>query len=261
MAISAQTGETTRLAGLDISTASRDRLARLMVADCLAARRAETPRPRLVFDVNGHALSLREQDPAYRTALGSADVVHADGGFLVTLSRFLPGPTIAERSATTDLVHDLAAHAAANGLRLFLLGATETVNAEAARRLSLTHPGLVIAGRRNGYFAPEDETSIVEAIRTARADLVLVGLGKPKEQIFALHLRDRVGCGWIVTCGGCLDFLAGTYRRAPLWMQRANLEWLHRMATGPRYLVGRYLRTIPHALLVVLRGTPRSRQG
>jgi len=244
-----------RIAGIPIVTASRPVLAEAMVRDC--RNRRDGGRPLLVFDANGHALSLRETDLTYRQALADADIVHADGGFLVTLSRWFTRHPIAERSCTTDLIHDLARKAAAHGLSFYLLGGSEKVNAECARRLVLLYPGLRIAGRRDGYFAVDEEPAVVAGINAARPDIVWIGLGKPREQVFAAHWRDHLQAGWLVTCGGCFNYIAGDYRRAPLWMRQANLEWLHRMITRPRHLLWRYLVTTPHALWLALNGIER----
>ena len=65
--------------------------------------------------------------------------------------------------------------------------------------------------------------------------------------------RKRIKAGWLITCGGCFNFITGHYRRAPKWMQDANLEWLHRLATNPKKLFWRYLITTPHAMLIVFR--------
>jgi N-acetylglucosaminyldiphosphoundecaprenol N-acetyl-beta-D-mannosaminyltransferase len=242
-----------RIGGMRIATASRSALAEAMVADCLAARRGETaPRPRLIFSANGHALSLRETDSAYRAAVDQADVIHADGGFLVPASRLLTSTPIAERSATTDMIHDCAGQAATHGLSFYLLGGSEQVNAACARILAESYPGLVIAGRRHGYFSPEEEDDVVAGINAARPDVLWVGLGKPKEQLFSVRHRDRLRAGWLVTCGGCYNFVTGDYKRAPAWMRNHNLEWLHRMLTQPRKLFRRYLLTSPHALWLVL---------
>lgn len=238
------------LGGQRMVTASRQHLAEAISADCRDDTRPGE-RPRLMFDANGHALSLRATDPAYREALDAAEIVHADGGFLATLSR-LTGAAIAGRSATTDLFTDLAAIAEKEGQRFFLLGGTEPVNARCAAVLEQRFPGLAIAGRHHGYFTPEEEEAVIAAINAVRPDIVWVGLGKPREQMFALRNRDRLDCRWIVTCGGCFNFVAGDYRRAPLWMQRANLEWLHRLASRPRALFWRYVTTSPHALWLVL---------
>jgi N-acetylglucosaminyldiphosphoundecaprenol N-acetyl-beta-D-mannosaminyltransferase len=68
--------------------------------------------------------------------------------------------------------------------------------------------------------------------------------------VLAIELRDRINAAWIVTCGGCFNFVTGAYGRAPQWMQSANLEWLHRLATNPRKLFWRYVVSSPHALLI-----------
>lgn len=224
-----------------------------MLADCDAARNNVLPHPVVVADTNGQAISLYATDSAYAAAVDAADIVHADGQFVVWLSRLVGGPAIPERTATTDFVHAAAAACAAKGLSFFLLGGSEEINARAAEVLLAAHPGLRIAGRQHGYFTEADEPAILQHVSESGADVLWVGLGKPKEQLFAQRIRDRVRCGWIVTCGGCFHFLAGDYSRAPGWMQKVGLEWLHRMATGPRYLIKRYLTTIPHALYLALR--------
>lgn len=245
---------TTRIGGIEIVTASRRALAETLLADLGLARDGRQG-ARLVFDANGQALSLAVRDSAYARALAAADVIHADGGFLVTLSRWLGGARIAERSATTDMIHDLAAACASRGLSFYLLGATEAVNARCAERLGQLYPGLRIAGRRNGYFADDELDAVVAEINAASPDVVWLGLGKPREQIVATSIGPRLAATWLVTCGGCFDFLAGNARRAPGWMQQANLEWLYRLWCDPRRLFWRYATTNPHALWLVARAT------
>lgn len=241
------------LCGMPAAIVSEAGLVDRLVADCEAGRRGMLPHPVVVADTNGQAISLYATDSAYAAAIDAADIVHADGQFVVWLSRLAGGQVIPERTATTDFIHAAAAACAEKGLSFFLLGGSEDINARAAEVLVAAHPGLRIAGRQHGYFTEADEPAILERIAQSGADVLWVGLGKPKEQLFVKRLRDRLKCSWIVTCGGCFHFLAGDYRRAPGWMQKAGLEWLHRMATGPRYLVKRYLTTIPHALYLALR--------
>jgi N-acetylglucosaminyldiphosphoundecaprenol N-acetyl-beta-D-mannosaminyltransferase len=237
--------------GCPAAVIDRQGLARRMVADCLAARGDPAAEPRLVFASNGHGLSLAVTDRAYREALFQADIVCADGGAIVAASRLLAPHAIPERAATTDFVHDAAAAAAGAGLSFYLLGGTEAVNEAAAGKLAARHPGLRIAGRSQGYFTEADEPAVCTAIAESGADVVWVGLGRPKEQLFSVRNRHRLRAGWIVTCGGCFNFLSGDYRRAPRWMREHGLEWLHRMATGPRSLIWRYLTTNPHALYLL----------
>ena len=241
-----------RIAGIKVATASRAELMQAMTADCQARSHAGRPAPPLlVFDANGHGISLAARDSRYRAALDGADIVHADGGFIVTASRWLAGAKIAERSATTDLFHDFAAAAEAAGLSFYLLGATEEVNAGCEQRLQELYPRLRIAGRRNGYFNRAQADEVIEAINRASPDLLWIGLGKPLEQLFATDNASRLRAGWAITCGGCFDYVAGNYRRAPIWMQRLNLEWLFRAFTEPR-LFWRYFLTSPHALWLTM---------
>ncbi len=245
------------IAGHQVARASRAELAEAMVVDCTAARSGSHP-PRLVFSLNGEAISLARTNAQYREALRKADILHADGGFLVTLSRWKSKAPIAERSATTDMIHDCAARAVRQGLSFYLLGATEEVNRACAEELGSMYPGLRIAGRQHGYFDRDDIARIAEDINSSGADIVWIGLGKPNEQLFAVELQQLVKCGWLATCGGCFNFVTGHYQRAPQWMQDLNLEWLHRMITRPRQLFWRYLVTTPHALWLALFSPARS---
>ncbi|GAB3650679.1 WecB/TagA/CpsF family glycosyltransferase [Ramlibacter alkalitolerans] len=240
------------IGGIQIVTASRRELAEAMVQDCISKRKNRLQPARLVYDANGHALSLRETDNSYRHALGRADVIHADGGFLVTLSKLRHKRAIFERSATTDLIHDCAAHAERAGLSFFLLGGSEEINAECAKILQNKYPRLVLAGRRNGYFTAAEEPGVIQEINASAADVLWVGLGKPKEQIFASNWVEQLRASWVVTCGGCYHYITGDYPRAPAWMQKLNLEWLHRVATNPAHLLRRYAVTIPHALWLAI---------
>ncbi len=242
--------EVCKIGGFDIAVASRVALAEAMVADCLIARKSAAG-PRLVFDVNGHAMSLRETNRPYQSAVDQADVIHADGGFLVAVSRWRNGNPIPERSATTDMIHDCAKAAAQHGLSFYLLGGTAQVNAECARRLKALYPELLICGHHHGYFAESEEAAIIEEINRCRPDVLWIGLGKPFEQIFSVKWRDALTCGWLVTCGGCYNFITGHYPRAPRWMQDYHLEWIFRAITTPR-LLWRYLATSPHAIWIAL---------
>jgi exopolysaccharide biosynthesis WecB/TagA/CpsF family protein len=251
--------ETVVVAGVPLVTASGGELIDAMVADCRNARERDNVPPRLVFDLNGHAVSLRETDARYREAFDQGDILHADGGFLVTLSRWLAGVPIKERSAATDFMEAFAQRAAREGLSFYLLGGTEEVNASCAGILVERYPGLKIAGRRNGFFSRDEEPAIIEAINASRADMVWVGLGKDKEVPFCVAHRDRIRAGWVYTSGGCFNYVTGHYPRAPQWMKRTNTEWIFRMVSNPR-LVWRYLVTTPHALALGLLRTPRKQR-
>jgi N-acetylglucosaminyldiphosphoundecaprenol N-acetyl-beta-D-mannosaminyltransferase len=246
------------IGGARVTTASRAELTAAMVKDCLAARDARRPIPsKLVFDLNGNAMSLRETDPAYRVAFDAADIVHADGQFLIPVSKWLVGQPIAERSATTDLIHDLLKAAEPTGLRFYFLGGTPEVIEQFVVKIRQLYPRLQIAGYHHGFFAPTAEAAIIDDINHSLTDVLCLGLGKPKEVPFAYRNRTEVRAGWTLTVGGCFNYVTGHYRRAPLWMQKASLEWVFRMVTSPRQLFWRYLTSTPHAMLLVALKTKR----
>jgi exopolysaccharide biosynthesis WecB/TagA/CpsF family protein len=244
--------------GIRTACLTRDGLTRMMVHDCLTARDSRHHRPKLVFATNGHAIALAARDEVFRFTFSQADIIHADGQAAVFASRLLTRTPIPERSATTDFIHDAAKAGEQNGLRFFLLGATEEANAEAAETLRAQYPGLQIVGRHHGYFSEMDEDELCDEINLTQPDVIWVGLSVPREYEFSVRNRSRLNAGWLVTCGGCFNFVTGAYARAPAWMQMLGLEWLHRLVREPRRLFWRYAVTNPLALfLLATRTTSR----
>ena len=136
-----------------------------------------------------------------------------------------------------------------------MLGATEEANAEAARILRATYPGLQIVGRRHGYFSRDEEEELCDEINLTQPDVIWVGLSVPREYEFSVRNKARLRAGWLVTCGGCYNFIAGACKRAPRWMQAAGLEWLFRMLQEPKRLFWRYAITNPIAIFLLLTRT------
>jgi exopolysaccharide biosynthesis WecB/TagA/CpsF family protein len=245
-----------RVGGLEVAALSRKAWADAIVEAALARRRQSDLRPFFFTSANGNVLSRYASRPEFRAMVDTADAVDADGQPIVLASKWMTRTPIPERAATTDLFHDVARAAAAKGLSFFLLGGAEEINRLAAERIAAENPGLVIAGRRNGYFARDEETDVVAAINSARPDVLWVGLGVPNEQAFVVRNRARLtGVGVVKTCGGLFDFVAGRNSRAPQWMQDWSLEWLHRVWLEPRRLVYRYATTNVHTLYLLLART------
>lgn len=240
--------------GIRTACLGREQMGRLMVGDCIAARGGQR-KARLVFASNGHAVSMVRNDESFRENFSKADIIHADGQPVVIASRLLTDTPIPERTATTDFIHDAAIKARENNLRFFLFGSTEEVNAACAEKLRESYPGLKIVGRRHGYFSQDQEAEIVEEINAADADVVWVALGVPKEYEFCVRNREKIRAGWLVTAGGCFNFVCGDYRRAPEWMQTMSLEWLYRLWREPKRLWKRYAVTNPIAAFTLLTRT------
>jgi N-acetylglucosaminyldiphosphoundecaprenol N-acetyl-beta-D-mannosaminyltransferase len=246
---------TTILGGLPIARAGLEESAQGFIDHALAAR-GMNARPLYSTSANGQVIAMCAKDPALRALMLQADQVHADGMPMVLFSKLYSSHPVTERVATTDLVHAVARKAAQAGVSFYFLGATEEVNAKAVDAMSKAYPGLIFAGRRNGYFRPEDEDDVIADITKARPDILWIGLGVPSEQKFVLRNVERLrGVGIIKTSGGLFDFVSGKNRRAPQWMQRAGLEWVYRLWLEPRRLAVRYLLTNPVALHALIRNS------
>jgi exopolysaccharide biosynthesis WecB/TagA/CpsF family protein len=244
---------TVTLGGLPIAVLDRQACARLMLAE---ARRHRESGPLFHTSANGEVLARTSRDPGLAALFLSADLILADGQPLVTASRFLCSEPLPERVATTDLFHDVARLAEADGATFYLFGATPEQNAAAVDAIRRAYPRLRIAGASHGYLegsALDDKLAEIDALAP---DILWLGLGVPREQYFFRdHAHQLCHVGLIKTSGGLFDHLAGNVRRAPLLLQRIGLEWLWRMAMEPRRLFWRYLTTNPLALYALLRNS------
>ncbi|OWW04832.1 UDP-hexose transferase [Rhizobium sp. R72] len=249
---------TNRLGSLPIVRAGMEDSADAFVRLALE-RRGAGGRPFYSTSANGQVIALCEYDANFRLMTREADQIHADGMSVVLFSKLSSAEPLPERVATTDLVHAVAERAAQAGVSFYFLGASEEVNAQAVENMSKTYPGLRFAGRHNGYFDRAEEEAVVQAINAAAPDILWIGFGIPLEQQFVVRNINKLhNVGLIKTSGGLFDFLAGSKRRAPGWMQKIGLEWLYRMFLEPRRLARRYLTTNPVAIYAMLRHSLRA---
>jgi len=138
------------------------------------------------------------------------------------------------RVGGSDLVAQIANRAAADGWRLFLLGAAEGVAEQAAVKLGQRHPAINIVGTFAGSPALDQEENILTRIRSAAPDILLVAYGAPKQDKWLARNLARTGAAVGVGIGGSLDHIVGKQKRAPKWVQRLWLEWLYRLIREPR---------------------------
>lgn len=177
-----------------------------------------------------------------RDDVSAADIVGIDGMGIVWGAR-LAGIGIPERVPGIDLMLSLLQECAGYGYRPYFLGATPDVVHRAATAAQDRYPALELAGMHDGYFAPEDEASIVGAINASRAHCLFVGMPTPRKERFLAAHRDAIDAPFVMGVGGSFDVLAGKVARAPAWMQRSGLEWAFRVAQEPRRMIGRYVST------------------
>jgi N-acetylglucosaminyldiphosphoundecaprenol N-acetyl-beta-D-mannosaminyltransferase len=190
-----------------------------------------------------HAV-LFNQRADLRAAYSDASLVLADGTPLVWAARLLKQP-LPERVAGSDLVPQL--FAATDGvLRVFLLGAEPGVGELAASRIAEQWPNVRVVGTYSPPLGfekdPNENNRIFEIVADASPDLVIVGLGAPKQELWVHHHHHGLQAKVVICAGATIDFLAGHRQRSPIWMRRFGLEWVHRLCTEPRRLASRYLR-------------------
>lgn len=240
----------TTLGGLPIAVIDRQAAASLLIA--AAHRRGR--KPFYSTSANGEVIARAHADKDIAQLFRGADQILADGQPLVFASRWLCRRKLPERVATTDLFHDVAKIAERERVSFYFFGASEAENSRAAAVVQKLYPALLITGRSHGYLTGAALERKVEEINRLAPDILWLGLGVPREQLFVrdfLSRLDRVGV--IKTAGGLFDHLAGKTPRAPLWMQRTGFEWLWRASMEPRRLFWRYLTTNPRALYLLLR--------
>ncbi len=191
----------------------------------------EKGRGRIVVTPNSASVIKAERNPALFTAYKQADLVLPDGIGVVWASRLL-GTPLPTRVTGVDLVERILSRVGASGTRVFLLGGRPGVAARAAVRLKARYPDLIVVGTHHGYFHNDDK--VIKTIAAANPDLVLVGMGVPRQELFMLTARERLPGAVMIGVGGTLDLFAGDCRRAPIIWQRFGLEWLYRLFQNPR---------------------------
>ncbi len=207
-------------------------------------------RCRFVVTPNVDHSVLYQEHAGLRRAYANASLVLADGMPVVAAARLL-GRGLKERVAGSDLAPALFEAAdVRGGLRVFLLGAAPGVADRAAANIARRWPAVDVVGTYSPPLGFEhdwaENEAILERIVAARPDVLLVGLGAPKQELWVDAHRQRIEAPVALCVGATIDFLAGEKRRAPRWMRRVGLEWLHRMASEPRRLLTRYLRDAWH---------------
>lgn len=235
--------------GLDLVDATQ--------AQAIAALLA--PGRRRAYFMNAHCCNIRRRDTAYAQAVATADMLLPDG-IGVELAGRMTGHRLTANLNGTDLVPALLVQAARAGKSVYLFGGKPGTAQAAANRLVTMTPGLRIAGTRDGFGGAADTDAVIHDINDSGADIVLVALGVPMQELWLHENAHRIDAPLTLAVGALFDFLAGTVVRAPKAVRRARLEWVWRLAQEPRRLAKRYLAGnasfLAHAGLKTLRQLP-----
>ena len=222
-------------------------------ATIAAAEQAVTSRKKCVHvALNAAKFVKLQSDPELRSDVHGGDIVGVDGMGIVLAMKWLEGIEV-ERVPGVDVMMAMLELSAEKGYRPYILGAKEDVLQAAMANAKARWPRLEFAGSRNGYFGPEDESTIVASINAARPDCLFLAMPTPKKERFMAQHRDALDVPFIMGVGGSVDVLAGAVKRAPAWMQKSGLEWFYRLYQEPRKMFVRYASSNTKFLAIVLR--------
>jgi N-acetylglucosaminyldiphosphoundecaprenol N-acetyl-beta-D-mannosaminyltransferase len=206
-----------------------------------------------VFTPNVDHIVQAEHDAAFRAAYARTSLALVDGTPVLWAARML-GTPLPEKLSGSDMFEPLLERAVQERLRVVLLGGGPGVAEIAAQNLRQRMPELQIVDTlapRLGLTVTDEEEACVERLARAKADLIFVCLGAPKQELFSDRNRQALAPAVLVGFGAAVDFAAGTIPRAPGWVSRAGLEWAFRLGREPRRLAARYLLRDPEFLKIV----------
>ena len=187
-----------------------------------------------VFTPNPEIIMEAQDDQEMMTILKKADLVVADGIGVVLASKILKVPTLPERVGGFDLMQNVLDKIKGTETRVYFLGSKPGVATEAVKNMKKKYPGINIVGESDGYFTQDDEPALINTIKDLNVNLLLVGLGAPRQEKWINQHLESLGVNVAVGVGGSLDVMAGVVKRAPEIYQKLGLEWFYRLITNPK---------------------------
>ncbi|MEV4902747.1 WecB/TagA/CpsF family glycosyltransferase [Citricoccus sp. NPDC055426] len=188
--------------------------------------------------INAAKVVSLQEDSLLRSTIDEASLVGIDGQSVVWAARWL-GYDVPERVAGIDLMHEIIRAAPGENLRLYFLGAEQSVVEKVVEFAEAR--GCTVAGFRNGYWTDEEESTIVSDIADLNVNVLFLGLPSPRKEHFVRTYRQALNTGLTIGVGGSFDVIAGKTLRAPSWMQKSGLEWAYRLSQEPKRMLKRYL--------------------
>ncbi len=205
----------------------------------LVEKYVKTKTPLHLMGVNADKINEVNENKLMKKIVNSCGIVNADGASVVLASKYLGNP-LPERVAGIDLMQDLVKLSADKGYSIYLLGAKQEVVEKTKTVLKERYKNLNIIGIHNGYFKEDYWGEISKELKKKKPDFVFVGITSPMKEYLIEYLQNDGNNCVFMGVGGSFDVISGNIPRAPLWMQKANLEWLFRVIQEPKRLFKRY---------------------
>ncbi len=195
---------------------------------------------KMMFFLNAHCYNIAQKNKDYLNALNGADLLLNDG-IGIKLGTILFGLPLKENMNGTDFIPKVIKLCVEDGASIYLVGSKEGVSDLAASSLKKKFPTINIVGNRSGYFNSEDEKEIIRDINEKKADVLVVGMGVPLQELWIEKNRSSFTSVKIALAGGAIiDFMSGKVIRAPIWIQKIGMEWFFRFVQEPKRLFRRY---------------------
>ncbi len=217
--------------------------------------------PRRVMYVNAHVVNQSRELPELAAALKRADLIYCDG-YGVRLAARVLRLSVPHRMTGADWIWGLAELCERSGKSLYLLGSEPPIARQAADTLRQAHPKLEVTGAHHGFFGLESphHERVIEDIHARRPDILLVGMGTPKQELWVDRYAERSQVPVVWTVGALFDYVSGRTPRAPRWLADNGLEWMFRLGVEPRRMWRRYLLGNPVFLARVMAAARRGRR-
>lgn len=207
---------------------------------------------RLISYVNAHCLNVAYKNSSYRAYLNKADLIYTDGIGVVWAGRLL-GNSNLHKITGRDWIFDLCKLSVKQNWKIYILAGKAGIARRAGNNLVNKYPGLWIVGTNDGYFKEKSEAEVLEELNKTNPDILLVGMGVPRQEFWIYKNRKRLPKTVCWAVGAIFDYIADTEPRVPGWMDNLALEWLWRLLLDPGGKWKRYLVGIPIFIARVLR--------
>lgn len=193
-----------------------------------------------VMYANIQCMNIAWNDFEYKKILNSADLVYCDGAGVVFGARIL-GMNLPQRMTGADWIYNLCELCAKGDYSIYLLGGELGIAEQARDKLISKFPNLKITGTHHGYFEQDYNRHLIEKINSTLPDILLVGMGTPKQEKWINENIDKLNAKVVWGVGALMDFVSGKVSRAPRWMLDYGMEWLYRLIIEPRRMWRRYI--------------------
>lgn len=242
--------------GIDLFLGDQEELNDRMINNALQGRKT------CYFAINPDCYLQALDNERYRAVVSHPEhTTYVDGIGIILAQKLLRLPVAKERITTTDLFPSLLRKMNDEDIRLnvYLLGGKGDTAGRVIQKMTLQYPGVRFVGWHDGYFDADREKQIIDEINDKQVDILFVGFGCPKQELWVDEHLDQLQVKSIITCGGLFDYYSGNVARAPMFIQKIGMEWLFRLMQEPGRLYKRYLygnaRYVFHMIGMKIRGT------